>query len=137
MDLFSRRIVGWSTSTTMNTDMDADFVLGALEQAIWTRKNQQGTSLKGLVHHWDHASQYLSIRCTQRLIEKQIEASTTALRHPPQHDYTPFTKPGTIQPHPMTHKPIAMTWTALPTRPTRVLALQLDISLLPLPRSQS
>lgn len=98
MDLFSRRIVGWSTSTTMNTDMDADFVLGALEQAIWTRKNQQGTSLKGLVHHWDHASQYLSIRCTQRLIEKQIEASTTALRHPPQHDYTPFTKPGTIHP---------------------------------------
>lgn len=31
MDLYSRRIVGWSTSSRMDTD----FVLSALEQAVW------------------------------------------------------------------------------------------------------
>ena len=63
--------------------------------------------------------------------------TTTAPTNQPPRDNNPSTKPGTIQPHPMTHKPMVMTWTALPTRPTRVLALQLDVSLLPLPRSQS
>ena len=48
MDLFSRRIVGWATSSRTNTE----FALGALEQAIWQRKDRQGCSLTGLVHHW-------------------------------------------------------------------------------------
>ena len=52
MDLFSRRIVGWATSSRMDTD----FVLGALEQAIWTRKHRDGGDLEGLVHHSDHGS---------------------------------------------------------------------------------
>ena len=66
MDLFSRRIVGWATSSRMDTD----FVLGALEQAIWTRKHRDGGDLEGLVHHSDHGSQYLSIAYTGRLVDE-------------------------------------------------------------------
>ena len=75
MDLFSRRIVGWATSARMDTD----FVLGALEQAIWTRKHRDGGDLEGLVHHSDHGSQYLSIAYTGRLVDEGIEASAGAV----------------------------------------------------------
>ena len=66
MDLFSRRIVGWATSSRMDTDN----ALGALEQAIWTRKDRGGGDLEGLVHHSDHGSQYLSIAYTGRLVDE-------------------------------------------------------------------
>lgn len=33
-----------------------DFVLSALEQAVWQRKDCDGRSLAGLVHHSDHGS---------------------------------------------------------------------------------
>ena len=75
MDLFSRRIVGWATSARMDTD----FVLGALEQAIWQRKHRDGGDLEGLVHHSDHGSQYLSIAYTGRLVDEGIEASAGAV----------------------------------------------------------
>ena len=45
-------------------------VLDALEQALWARRDT-----KGLVHHSDRGSQYLSIRYTERLSEANIEAS--------------------------------------------------------------
>lgn len=72
MDLYSRTVVGWSVSTVMDTS----FVLSALEQAVWTRSSREGRSLKGLVHHSDHGSQYLSIRYSERLASEGIEAST-------------------------------------------------------------
>ena len=75
MDLFSRRIVGWATSARMDTD----FVLSALEHAIWTRKERGGADLEGLVHHSDHGSQYLSIAYTRRLVQEGIEASAGAV----------------------------------------------------------
>ena len=75
MDLFSRRIVGWATGSRMDTD----FVLGALEQAIWQRKHRDGGDLEGLVHHSDHGSQYLSIAYTGRLVDEGIEASAGAV----------------------------------------------------------
>ena len=75
MDLFSRRIVGWATSSRLDTD----FVLGALEQAIWQRKHRDGGDLEGLVHHSDHGSQYLSIAYTGRLVDEGIEASAGAV----------------------------------------------------------
>ena len=59
--------------------MDTDFVLGALEQAIWTRKHRDGGDLEGLVHHSDHGSQYLSIAYTGRLVDEGIEASAGAV----------------------------------------------------------
>jgi len=51
MDLFSRRIVGWS----MDTSMPRQLVMGVLLMAIWRRKLG-----KGLIHHSDRGSQYCS-----------------------------------------------------------------------------
>jgi transposase InsO family protein len=62
IDVFSRRIVGWRVSASMRTD----FVLDALDQAIYARG---GTLPAGLVHHSDHGSQYLSMRYTDRLAD--------------------------------------------------------------------
>jgi putative transposase len=65
-DVFARRIVGWRVSNSMRTD----FVLDALEQAIWARKGAEG-----VIHHSDKGSQYLSIRYTDRLVEAGVEPS--------------------------------------------------------------
>ena len=50
IDVFARRIVGWRVSASMRTD----FVLDALEQAIYARR---GDALTGLVHHSDRGTQ--------------------------------------------------------------------------------
>lgn len=68
VDVFSRRIVGWRQSSSMHTE----FVLDALEQALYDRKPTEDDSL---VHHSDRGSQYLSIRYTERLAEAGIEPS--------------------------------------------------------------
>lgn len=68
IDTFAKRIVGWRTSSRMTTD----FVLDALEQAIYDR---QPTSTDGLVHHSDRGSQYVSIRYSDRLGEAGINPS--------------------------------------------------------------
>lgn len=68
IDVFACRIVGWR----MSSSMKSDFVLDALEQALYSR---QPTDTDGLVHHSDRGSQYLSIRYTDRLIDAGIKAS--------------------------------------------------------------
>jgi len=68
IDVFSRRIVGWRQSSSMQTE----FVLDALEQALYDRKPSEDD---GLVHHSDRGSQYLSIRYSERLAEAGIEPS--------------------------------------------------------------
>ena len=68
IDVFARRIVGWRASTSMKTQ----FVLDALDQAIWQIKAPDN---KGLVHHSDRGSQYLSIKYTERLAEAEIDLS--------------------------------------------------------------
>lgn len=68
IDAFARRIVGWRASRSMQ----AEFVLDALEQALYDRRPVGGT---GLVHHSDRGSQYVSIRYTERLAEAGIEPS--------------------------------------------------------------
>lgn len=68
IDVFARRIVGWRVSTSLATD----FVLDALEQAIYDRRD---TSVEDLVHHSDRGTQYLSMRYTDRLAEAGIEPS--------------------------------------------------------------
>ena len=45
-DVYSRRIIGWQTSTGLYTDLALD----ALQMAVWQRK-RAGTDLTGLVHH--------------------------------------------------------------------------------------
>ena len=68
IDVFARRIVGWRVSASMRTD----FVLDALEQAIYARR---GDALTGLVHHSDRGPQYLSMRYTDRLVDAGIAPS--------------------------------------------------------------
>ena len=68
IDVFARRIVGWRVSSSMRTD----FVLDALEQALYARQPERDSSL---VHHSDRGSQYVSIRYTERLAEAGVEPS--------------------------------------------------------------
>jgi putative transposase len=66
IDVFSRYIVGWRVLNTMKTEL----VLDALEQALWARGKP-----RGVTHHSDHGSQYLSIRYTERLDEAGFKVS--------------------------------------------------------------
>ena len=68
IDVFARRIVGWRVSSSMRTD----FVLDALEQALYARQPERDGTL---VCHSDRGSQYVSIRYTERLAEAGIEPS--------------------------------------------------------------
>ena len=68
IDVFARRIVGWRVARSMRTD----FVLDALEQALYARRAERDGAL---VHHSDRGSQYVSIRYTERLTEAGIEPS--------------------------------------------------------------
>lgn len=68
IDVFARRIVGWRVSASLQTD----FVLDALEQAIYDRC---GEARDGLVHHSDRGTQYVSMRYTDRLADAGIAPS--------------------------------------------------------------
>jgi putative transposase len=68
IDVFARRIVGWRVSASLATD----FVLDALEQAIYDRRS---AGVQDLVHHSDRGTQYLSMRYTDRLTEAGIAPS--------------------------------------------------------------
>lgn len=68
IDVFARRIVGWRVSSSMHTD----FVLDALEQALYARQPERNDAL---IHHPDRGSQYVSIRYSERLAEAGINAS--------------------------------------------------------------
>ena len=68
IDVYARRIVGWRVSSSMRTD----FVLDALEQALYERQPQLSDQL---IHHSDRGVQYVSIRYTERLAEAGIEPS--------------------------------------------------------------
>jgi putative transposase len=68
IDVFARRIVGWRVSSAMRTD----FVLDALEQALFDRQPERADAL---IHHSDRGSQYVSIRYTERLAETGLEPS--------------------------------------------------------------
>ena len=68
IDVYARRIVGWRVSRSMHTD----FVLDALEQALYDRQPERDGAL---THHSDRGSQYVSIRYTERLAEAGIEPS--------------------------------------------------------------
>ena len=66
LDLYSRRIVGWS----MKPRMTEDLTLEALNQAIMQRQPQDG-----LLHHSDRGSQYASGNYQKLLKENQIICS--------------------------------------------------------------
>lgn len=56
----------------ISSSLRADFVLDALEQAIYARCDD---TVGDLVHHSDRGSQYLSMRYTERLADAGIEPS--------------------------------------------------------------
>jgi len=66
MDLFSRRIVGWSVSKRMTRQLTIE----ALRQALVRRSPQ-----RGLLHHSDQGSQYASIDYQMILRRNGIEGS--------------------------------------------------------------
>ena len=66
VDVYSRYIVGWRVLKSLQTDI----VLDVLEQALWARGKP-----RGVTHHSDRGSQYLSIRYTERLAEAGFQAS--------------------------------------------------------------
>jgi putative transposase len=66
LDLFSRRVVGWS----MSAQMTAQFVTDAMLMAIWRR----GPS-KALLHHSDQGSQYTSEQFQRLLKEHGVTCS--------------------------------------------------------------
>ena len=72
IDVYARFIVGWRVSLSMK----ADFVLDALEQALYARKGQREGEL---VHHSDRGSQYVSIRYSERLAEAGIKPSVGSI----------------------------------------------------------
>ena len=57
MDLYSRKVVGWS----MSDRLKAELVNNALLMAIWKRKPS-----KGLIHHSDKGSQYAPPTATEK-----------------------------------------------------------------------
>lgn len=67
VDVSSRFIVGWRVSRSMTTD----FVLDALEQALYARQPERNA----LIHHSDRGSQYVSLRYSERLAEVGVAPS--------------------------------------------------------------
>jgi putative transposase len=66
LDLYSRRIVGWSMSSTMTADLATD----ALVMAVWRRGKP-----RELLHHSDRGSQYTSEKCQRLMVEHGIQCS--------------------------------------------------------------
>jgi len=66
LDLFSRRVVGWSADGRI----DEGLVSGALAMALHTREPKPG-----LLHHSDRGSQYASDEYQRRLRERDISCS--------------------------------------------------------------
>ena len=74
IDAYARRLVGWSVATTMTSQ----FVVDAVEQAIWIRR-REGKDLTGLIAHHDHGVQYMSVAYSERLAAAGIKPSTGAV----------------------------------------------------------
>lgn len=66
MDMFSRKIVGWS----MRDNLEAELVVDALGMAVTRRRPPAG-----LVHHSDRGSQYTSLAFGRTLRESELVAS--------------------------------------------------------------
>jgi len=65
LDVFSRRVVGWS----MATHLRAQLVLDALDMALWQRRPKE------VVHHSDQGSQYTSLAFGQRCRKAGVRPS--------------------------------------------------------------
>jgi len=66
LDVYSRKVVGWSMSDHLRTEL----VVDALEMALWRRQPSAG-----LIHHSDRGVQYTSLSFGKRLEEAGIVPS--------------------------------------------------------------
>ena len=66
LDVYSRRVVGWSMATHLRTEL----VVDALEMALWRRRPSAG-----LIHHTDRGAQYTALSFGKRLEEAGIVPS--------------------------------------------------------------
>ncbi len=66
LDLYSRRVVGWS----MQSRIGQDLVIAALSMALWQRQPRPG-----LLHHSDRGSQYTGDAFQQLLVDHGIRCS--------------------------------------------------------------
>ncbi len=66
LDVYSRKVVGWSMASHLRTGL----VVDALETALWRRKPDAG-----LIHHTDRGAQYTALSFGKRLEEAGIVAS--------------------------------------------------------------
>lgn len=66
IDLWSRRVIGWSTGSTPNSDL----VSSALVLAATRRR-----PAKRVVHHSDRGAAYTSIAFSQRIVELELDQS--------------------------------------------------------------
>jgi transposase InsO family protein len=66
IDLYSRKVVGWSIKQRMTTDLVQD----ALTMAVWRRRPKPG-----LIHHTDRGSQYASVIYQRELREHDMICS--------------------------------------------------------------
>lgn len=73
MDIYSRKIVGWS----MSDSLEADLVADALAMAVARRQPEPG-----LIHHSDQGSQYTSVLLGRTLRELGILASMGSVGDP-------------------------------------------------------
>jgi putative transposase len=73
LDLFSRRIVGWNLSESL----EADGALAALERALAERRPEAG-----FIHHSDRGVQYACRSYVQRLKQAGARISMTAVGEP-------------------------------------------------------
>lgn len=71
VDVFARYIVGWRVGRSMHTE----FVLDALEQALWARQPQRDA----LIHHSDRGSLGGLNRSSQHRIAARILGSRSRL----------------------------------------------------------
>ena len=108
IDVYARRIVGWRVSSSMHTD----FVLDALEQALYARQPERDGAL---IHHSDRGSQYVSIRYSERLAEAGIEPSVGSKgdSYDTQFKFFPERRPG------LTRATTGLAAFALTCRPSR------------------
>ncbi len=108
IDVYARRIVGWRVSTSMHTE----FVLDALEQALYARQPERDGEL---IHHSDRGSQYVSIRYSERLAEAGIEPSVGSKgdSYDTQFKFFPERRPG------LTRATTGLAAFALTCRPSR------------------
>jgi putative transposase len=71
IDVFSRKIVGWTCSISKETAL----VLDAIDIGLHNRDYRPTDDAEKLIHHSDAGSQYTSFRFTQHLIDSGIDAS--------------------------------------------------------------